>query len=198
MAGAQARLRFGRTRLRVLLEQAVRVLAPPGALPDQRHLSRALDDHHRLDRGAERRDGCAGDLAQRRPLVAEDSRVAVLVGADRPLDSHVAQHAAQDQHRMLGAGVFRVRLDALELRLCTRPVDFELRHENRRLTRRALYEHDRPFCRQEVEAGEVLDVLLVEEHVAVELVRLRVLQQTLSTCAQLVRRDASQRHPAGR
>ena len=82
--GAQARLRLGRARDRVLLEQPVGVLAPARALPDQLDLGRALAGHRALDR---RRDSGA-TLApvtseSGRALVAEDPRVAVGIGADR-------------------------------------------------------------------------------------------------------------------
>ena len=83
VAGRKAGLRLGRSRPRVLLEELVRELAPPGALPDQLHLGLALAAHRALDERRERRDGARRDLAQRRPLVAEDAGIAVLVGADR-------------------------------------------------------------------------------------------------------------------
>ena len=78
---AQGRLGLGRARPRVLLQQPVRVLAPARALADQRHLGLALPHQQALDERRERRDRLAGDLAQRRALVAEDAGIAVLVGA---------------------------------------------------------------------------------------------------------------------
>src|SRR5262249_55243160 len=82
LRGTQARLRLGDPRTRVLLEQTVPVRAPAPALPDQRDLVLALPRHHALDEIADRRDGGAGHVAQRRPAVTEDPRVAVLVRGD--------------------------------------------------------------------------------------------------------------------
>ena len=53
--GAEARLRLGRARSRVLLQEPVGVLAPAGALADQLHLRLALAHHHALDLRRERR-----------------------------------------------------------------------------------------------------------------------------------------------
>ena len=60
------------------------VFAPAAALADQLDLGRALPPHLPLDEPAEHGDRRAGHLRQRRPLVAEDPRVAVLVGGERP------------------------------------------------------------------------------------------------------------------
>ena len=67
---------------------------------------------------------------------------------------------------MLGARVLRVRLDPLERRLGAHPLDLELGDEDGHLARGVCDECDRPLGRQEAEAREVLDVGLVEEHVA--------------------------------
>jgi hypothetical protein len=63
-------------------------------------------------------------------VVAEDAGIPVLVGPDRTGDAQVGEHAAEDEHRVLGAGVFGIRLDALERRLGLRPLDLELGHEH--------------------------------------------------------------------
>jgi hypothetical protein len=163
VAGPQAGFGFRRPRPRVLLEEPVRVLAPPGALADQLDLGRALAAHRALDERRERRDGARRDLAQRRPLVAEDARVAVLVGADRAADAHVLEHTPEDAHRVLGAGVLGVRLDPLEVGLGARALDLELGDEDGEVAGRALGQGDRPLGGEEVEAREVPDVVLVEE-----------------------------------
>ena len=53
-------------------------------------------------------DGLLRDLAQRRPLVAEDLRIAVLVGACRRREPQVLQHAREDAQRRLGARILRI------------------------------------------------------------------------------------------
>ena len=169
VTGLQARLGLGRPRSGVLLQEAVRVLAPSGALADQRHLGLALEDHQALDERRERHDGLPGHLAQRRPLVAEDARIAVLVGADGAADPHVEQHACRMTHRMLDARVLRIGLDALELGLGANALDLELGTKTAISPDALCDEGDRPLGRQEAEAREVLDVVLAEEHVAGEL-----------------------------
>ena len=93
----------------------------------------ALSGHHPLDRRLERRDRAAGHLAERRTLVPEDPRVAVLVDADPTGDAEVAEDAAQDPHRVLGARVLGIGLDVLERRLGAHALDLELRDEHGRL-----------------------------------------------------------------
>ena len=114
MARAETRLGLGRARSGVLLQQAVSVRAPAPALADQRDLVRALARQHALDRIAERGDGRPGHLAERGPRVAEDPRIAVLIGADRVPDPEIGEDPRENRHRMLGARVLRVRLDPLE------------------------------------------------------------------------------------
>ena len=163
---------------------------PAGALADQLDLALALPRHHALDHGGERLDPGAGDLAQRRPLVAEDAGVAVLVGADRVADPEVREHPRENPHRMLDSRVLGVGLDALEGRLGAHPLDLELGDEHDRLAGGALGEHDRPLGREEAEAREVLDVVLVEEDVAAEPVAAHVLEEPAAPLCQLARRDA--------
>src|SRR5581483_108924 len=105
VSGAEADRSLGRTRARVLLQQAVSVLAPARALADELDLAVALPHPHRLDRRGHRRDAGAGHLAERRALVAEDARVAVLVGADPAGNPHVREHAREDPHRVLDTRV---------------------------------------------------------------------------------------------
>ncbi len=69
---------------------------------------------------------------------------------------------------MLEPRVLRIRLDPLEVRLRLHSLDLELRDEHRQLARDVRRDCDRPLGREEVEAREVLDVLVVEEDVAGE------------------------------
>ena len=184
MPGAQARLGLGRAGDGVLLQQPVGVRAPASALADQLDLGGALARHHALDLVAERTDGGAGHVAERRPLVAEDARVAVVVGADRVAQPDVGDDPREDRHRVLEARVLRIRLDALEAGLGLRALDLELRHEDRRLAADALGVDHRPLVREEPEAREVLDVVGAEEDVAREALAPDVLQQPLAPAAR--------------
>ena len=188
VSGAQARLRLRRARPRVLLQEAMRVLAPSRALPDQRDLDLALARHHRLDGCCERDDGRARDLAERRPLVAEDPGVAVLVGADPAADPEALEHPGEEAHRMLRAGVLGVRLDD-ERRLGPDPLDLELRDEHGHLAGRALREDDGPLGGEEPEVREVPDVVLVEEDVPGEPLGPNELEEPLAASLELCGRD---------
>ena len=177
---------FGRPGPRVLLQHPVGVLAPACALADQLDLGRALAHHQRFDERRERRHGAAGCRAQRRPRVAEDAWIAVAVRRDLP-QAEALEDAREDVHRVLEPWVLRIRLDPLEVGLRADSLDLELGHEDHQLARRAADERHGTFGGQEAEAGEVLDVLLVEEHVAVELLLGDLLEQKLSADVQLVR-----------
>ena len=189
----EARLGLGRAGPRVLLQQPVRVRAPAPALADERDLGGALPPHHPLDHVAERRDRCGRRVAQRRPLVAEDAGVPVLVGADRIPDPQVDQDPHEDRHRVLDSRVLRIRLDPREVGLGARALDLELRHEHRRLAADALRVDHRPLVRQEPEPGEVLDGVGAEEDVAGQAVATDVLEQPFAPLLQLCSGDA---HPA--
>jgi len=106
------------------------VLAPACALADERDLVLALAHEHPLDERREWEHVAVADLAQRRPPVAEDSGVAVLLGAERATHAHVLEDALQDPHRVHLARVLRIRLDAVELGLRAHALDFELRNED--------------------------------------------------------------------
>ena len=128
-------------------------------------------------------------VAQRRSRVAEDAGIAVAVRRDPP-QAEALEDAGEDVHRVLEPRVLRVRLDALEVGLLADALDLELGHEDDQLARRAADERHGTLGGEEAEAGEVLDVLLVEEHVAVELLLGNVLEQKLSADVQLVRVNA--------
>ena len=132
----------------------------------------------------------AVDLAQRRPLVAEDAGIAVAVGADRATDPHVQQHALQDAQRMLGSRVLGVGLHPLELGLGAHSIDLELGDEHSQLAGRVRDDRDRALRGKEAEAREVLDVPLVEEHVTGEPQGPSMLPEPLASRLQLRRRDA--------
>jgi hypothetical protein len=171
----------------------VGVLAPAGAFADQGDLGLALLHHQALDERRERGDLGPRHLAQRRPLVAEDAGVAVAVRADGAADAHVLQHLPQDPHRVLGARVLRVGLDPLQRGLRTDALDLELGDEHGQLSCSVRGERDRALRREEAEAREVLDVLLVEEHVAGEFAAAHVLEEAFAARLQLVRGDACDR-----
>jgi hypothetical protein len=126
-------------------------------------------------------------------LVAEDPGIAVLVGADHSADPEVGQQARQNLHRVLDPRVLRIRLDALELGLGAHALDFELRHEHRHLAPRALGEDDGALGREEAEAREVADVVLVEEDIAREALATHVIQQACAPGLQLDLRNAGAR-----
>ena len=138
--------------------------APASALPDQLDLGRALPHEHAFDLALERNHARSGDLAQRRTFVAEDPRIAVLVGADGA-NPEIGEHARKDPHRVLDTRVLGIRLDPLEVGLGPDPLDLELRNEHDELAGAAPGERDRTLRREEAEVGEVPDVVLVEEHV---------------------------------
>ena len=119
-----------------------------------------------LDHAREADDPGRAHLTQRRPVVAEDAGVAVVVCTDRVANADVGEHPGEDEHRVIDSGVLRIRLDPLERRLGARPLDLELGHEHDRLAARALRVDDRPLVREEDETGEVADVVLAEEDVA--------------------------------
>ena len=139
---------------------------------------------------AERSDRGARRIAERRPLVAEDAGVAVLVGADSVPDPEVGQNAREDPHRVLDSRVLRIGLDPREGGLGAGALHLELRHEHRRLAADALGIDHRPFTREEPEAGEVLDVVRTEEDVAGQAIAPDALEQRFAPLLQLGGRDA--------
>ena len=130
------------------------------------------------------------------PAVAEDARVAVLVGRDRVAQAEVGDHAGEDPHRVLEPRVLGVRLDALEAGLLAHPLDLELRHEDRHLAADALREGDRALRGQEPEAGQVLDVGLVEQRVAGAAAGADLLEHARAPLLQLGGGDARPRFGA--
>ncbi len=91
---------------------------------------------------------------------------------------------------MLDPGILRVGLDPLELGLGADPLDLELGDEDGQVARRARDDRDRALCRQKRKAREVLDIALVEEHDAGQLLAPDVLQERLASRLQLFGRDA--------
>src|SRR2546427_5183402 len=91
---------------------------------------------------------------------------------------------------MLEPRVLRVRLDAFEARLRPHALDLELRHEHGHLARLALDERHWSLRRQEAEAREVPDVVLVEEDVPGEPLSPDVLEKPLASGAEFRTGDA--------
>ena len=164
--------------------------APAPALADERDLALALARHHALDDVAQRSDRGARRVAECRPLVAEQTGVAVLVGADRIPDPEVGQDSRKDRHRVLDPRVLGIGLDPRERGLGARALHLELRHEDRRLAADALGVDHRPLIREEPEAGEVLDVIRTEEDVAGQALPPNVLEQPFAPLLQLGGEDA--------
>ena len=141
----------------------MRVGAPLSALPDQGDLGLALANHQALDERRQPHHRLPGDLAQRRPLVAEDPRIAVLVGPGGR-HSHVAQYPRQQQHRVLEPRILGIGLDPLELGLGADALDLELGHEDRQLAGPVPDHRHRALGREEPESREVANVVLAEQH----------------------------------
>ena len=173
------------------------MLAPAGALSDERDLGLALARQHRLELHRKRGDRRARRLAQRWPVIAEDPGVAVLVGADRTADPDVVEHAREDRHRVLGARILGVRLDGLERRLRPDALDLELRDEDDRRAARALREHDGPFRREEPEPRQVADVVLVEDDVTRQAAAADELEEALAARLELRGGDPGERLGGG-
>ena len=132
--GALRHLRLRQADARVLLEEPVREVPPLRALADERELGLRLHGHLRLDERDDADDLAARQLGQRRALVAEDPRIAVLVGADLAADRHGGEQVGQ---RRLGTRIARVLVvvgDALDAGRSARVLHLEPRHEHRRLS----------------------------------------------------------------
>ena len=86
---------------------------------------------------------------------------------------------------MLEAGVLRVRIDPLEGSLFAGARNLELGDEDRRVSGRGLCERDRTLVREEPEAGQVLDVRLIEEHVPARAARADLLEQSFTPLLEL-------------
>ena len=130
-------------------------------------------------------------------MIPEDPGVAVLVRADRAADPEAVEHAREDLHRVLGARVLGVRLDALERRLGPDALDLELRDEHDRRAVRALREDDGPFGREKPEPRQIADVVLVEDDVAREAAAADELEEALAARLELGGGDPGKRLRGG-
>lgn len=81
---------------------------------------------------------------------------------------------------MLRARVLGIRLDDFERRLGPGALDLEPRDEDDRRAVRALRKDDGPFRREEPEARQVADVVLVEDDVARQAAAADELEEALS------------------
>ena len=120
-------------------------------------------------------------LAQRRTRIAEDPRIAVLVGAGGTGDPQV-QRGRRARMRIGCSMPGYSGYDSTR----SNSVSASTRSTSNSGTKTAISpvgvggERDRPLGRQEAEAREVLDVVLAEEHVAGEVVAADVLQERLA------------------
>jgi hypothetical protein len=189
VARARRDLGLGHSGPRVALEQRVREMPPANALPDERDLRLGLDRHLLLDPVRDPDDGRARELAERRPAVAEDPRVPVLVRPDAVAQPERGDGGGDRLFRARVARVLEVVLDAVEHRLRLGVLDLEPRHDERALPVRAEHERDRPFSRDERKAGVVQDVVRVEEHDAAQVVVGECLEERGAPGAMLVGGD---------
>ena len=108
----------------------MREVRPLRALADQRDLRVALDRHLVLDEGRDPLGRLAGQLAEARAAVAEDPRIAVLVGAEPAAHAERTEQLGQRLQRVPLARVLVVRGDLLHGRVRLRVLDLEPRHEH--------------------------------------------------------------------
>ena len=153
---------------RVLLQEPVREIPPLRALADEGELGLRLHGHLRLDEGNDADDLAARQLGQRRALVAEDPRIAVLVGADLAGNAHGGERIGQRMLRSRIARVLVVMGDALDAGRAARVLHLQAWHEHRPLALGRDRERDRPLGGNEREPGVVEDVVRIEEHGAGE------------------------------
>ena len=110
-----------------------------------------------------------------------------MVGRDGAAEPEVGCEAREREHRVLRPRVFGVRLDPRERRLGSRTLNLELGDEDGVLAAGRLQVGDRPFVREEPEAGEVRDVRRVEERVPGGAERVDTLEQPRAAVGVLVR-----------
>ena len=161
---------------------------PAAALADEPDLGLGLDRHLLLDLLDDPDDARAGELGQRRAAVAEDPRVAVLVGADRPGHAQLGQRPLERRLGARLAGVLEVVLDPVEHRLRLRVLDLEPGDDERALPVRAEDERDRPLGRRERESRVVEDVVGVEEDDPAQVLAPDPLEQRVAARAMLLGR----------
>ena len=150
---------------RVALEQPVREVPPAHALADERDLGLGLHRHLRARSARRRGRRVAPESSrERRPAVAEDPGVAVLIRADRPGEPSVGERSREHVLGRRVARVLEVVLDPVDRRPGLGVLDLEPGNHERSRSVRAEDERDRPLGRDEREAGVVEDVVRVEEH----------------------------------
>ena len=176
-ARAPGHFALGQPGARISLQQNMREVAPLRALADQVELGRALDRHLILDEGGDLLRRRARELRQRRPPVAEDPRIPVLVGAEGSGDLHLLEQGAERFHRVRLGGVLRIVRHVVDagIRLCV--LALESRHKHAAFAFRVQDEGDRALGGCERKARVVEDVVGVEEHRACEVALEKVLGQ---------------------
>ena len=171
----------------------MREVPPAHALADERDLGLGLDRHLRLDPAGDAGHGCAGELRQRRPAVAEDPGIAVLVGADRSREPEVVDGRGEHVLRPRVAGILEVVVDAVERRARLRVLELEAWGDERPRAVRAENERDRPLGRDEGEARVVEDVRRIEEHDTGEALGMSMGEQGVTAAGVLLRCDRDRR-----
>lgn len=172
-------------------------MCPAHALADEHDLRVRLDRHLRLDLLDDADDLGAGQVRERRAAVAEDPRIAVLVGTDPPREPEVGQGSADHVLGARVAGVFEVVLDAIERGARLGMLDLEAWDDERARAVHAEDAGDRPLGRNEREARVVENVGRVEEHDPGETSLACSLEEDVAARAMLVRRDGDRREHRG-
>ena len=171
----------------------MREIAPAHALPDQRDLRLRLDRHLHLDLLDDADDLRPRELREGRPTVAQDPRVAVLVGPDRSREAHVGEGRSEDVVGARIARILEVVLDAVERRARLRVLHLEAWDDEGPCAVPGKDACDRPLGRHEGKARVVEDVGRVEEHDARHAGLLRPFEEHVAASAVLLRRDRDRR-----
>src|SRR6185437_11833229 len=93
-------------------------------------------------------------------------------------------------HRVWFVGIFNIVIDPLEASLGSRVLQFQTRHQERRLAAGGEDEGDRPLGGDKGEARVVEDVIIVEEDGGIEFLRPQMLGQAGPAGGELSRSNS--------